>query len=168
MHISMIVAQGENRVIGVDGDLPWHLSEDLKYFKKTTMGKPIIMGRKTYESIGRPLPGRPNIVITRNFDYKADPKVDVVADIETAVQLGKKYATELNLEEIMIVGGAQIYASALPSATRLYITEVALSPNGDAYFPEFDKANWQEVFTESHEAEGDNPAYRFVTYEKSS
>lgn len=165
MHLSMIVAQGKNRVIGVDGDLPWHLSEDLKYFKKTTMGKPIIMGRKTYDSIGRPLPGRPNIVITRNDSFQAE-NVDICSTIEEAVNLGKKYAAELDKKEVMIIGGAQIYATALPHATRLYITEVDLAPEGDAYFPEFDKADWQEVFSEEHATTDESPSYRFVTYEK--
>ncbi len=167
MNLSMIVAQGENRVIGVDGELPWHLSADLKYFKATTMGKPIIMGRKTFESIGRPLPGRPNIIITRNENFTAE-NIDVCQDITSAVALGKKYADELGLDEVMIIGGAQIYNAALNDATRLYITEVALSPKGDAYFPELPAEQWKEVKSTSFEADGESPAYRFVTYERNS
>lgn len=159
MSVSLIVAMSENRVIGVANDLPWHLPADLKFFKATTLGKPIIMGRKTYDSIGRPLPGRQNIVVTRNADWTADG-VDVAADLDAAIALAGE------APEIMITGGAQIYAQAMDRVDRMYITEVALTLDGDAYFPEFDASDWQEVYREAHAAEGDKPAFAFVTYDR--
>ncbi|UTW57885.1 type 3 dihydrofolate reductase [Kordiimonas sp. SCSIO 12603] len=157
--ISIIVAMGENRVIGVDNDLPWHLPEDLKYFKKTTLGKPIIMGRKTFESIGRPLPGRQNIVITRNTDW-ATEGVDVVSTIEDAIK------TAGDVEEVMITGGAQIYAASMDLCDRLYVTEVGLAPEGHAYFPEIDEDRWKAVSREDHGAQDGKPSYAFVVYER--
>ena len=147
MRISQIVAMGRNHVIGREGGLPWHLSGDLKFFKATTMGKPIVMGRKTYESIGRPLPGRPNIVITRQDGYQPEG-VTVCATLDDAVAAAQVEAENLGVDEIMIVGGAQIYAASLDRSDRLYITEVALSPDGDAFFPEFDRAGWSEISRE--------------------
>ncbi|MCK0068527.1 dihydrofolate reductase [Kordiimonas laminariae] len=156
--ISIIVAMGENRVIGVDNDLPWHLPEDLKYFKKTTLGKPIIMGRKTFESIGRPLPGRQNIVITRNADWTAEG-VDVVSTIEDAIKAAG------DVEEVMITGGAQIYAASMDLCDRLYVTEVGLAPEGHAYFPKIED-RWKAVSREDHGAQDGKPSYAFVVYEK--
>ncbi len=157
--ISIIVAMGENRVIGVDNDLPWRISEDLKYFKKTTLGKPIIMGRKTYDSIGKPLPGRQNIVITRNNDWSAEG-VDVVASIDEAI------AKAGDAEEVMITGGGQIYAAAMNQTDRLYITEVGLAPTGHAYFPEVNSSEWKEVSREHCDAQNGDPAYAFVVYDR--
>jgi len=159
MTLSIIVAMAENRVIGTDNDLPWHLPADLKYFKKTTLGKPIIMGRKTFDSIGRPLPGRQNIVITRNADW-AHEGVDVAVSVDDAIVLAG------NAEEVMITGGAQIYDLSLPQIDRLYITEVALSVDGDAKFPELNMQEWQEVSRENYPAEDDKPAYAFVVYDR--
>lgn len=161
MNVSLIVAMADNNVIGVDNQLPWHLSADLKYFKAVTMGKPIIMGRKTFESIGRPLPGRQNIVITRNQDWAADG-VTVVQSTEDAV------AAASTADQVMVIGGAEIYRAMLPLVHKLYVTEVALSVEGDAFFPNIDHAEWQEVSRESHAAEADKPAYAFVTYERVS
>jgi dihydrofolate reductase len=144
MIISMVVAMGENRVIGRDGGLPWHIPGDLKLFKKTTMGKPIIMGRKTWESLGRPLPGRPHVVITRDIKYKA-VGAHVVHDLDKALSVAQELAVALEEEEIMIIGGAEIYHLALAKADRLYLTEVALSPDGDAFFPDFDISQWREI-----------------------
>ena len=156
MLTSLIVAMGHNRVIGSDNQLPWLLPADLKYFKAKTMGKPIIMGRKTYESIGRPLPGRTNIVITRNKKWKADG-VKVVHSTLSALKLAGKEKPE----EAMIIGGEQIYADSLQFADRLYITEVDLDPEGDAFFPEIGD-EWREVSRTAHPAEGTKPAYAFV------
>jgi len=159
MTVSLIVAMSENSVIGVANDLPWHLPADLKYFKATTLGKPIIMGRKTFDSIGRPLPGRQNIVVTRSDSWRHEG-VDVASNIGAAIALAG------DAEEIMITGGAQIYEQAMPSVEKLYITEVALKIEGDAYFPAFDKADWREISREQHAAEGEKPAYAFVVYER--
>ena len=160
MKTSIIVAMGTNNVIGIDNQLPWHLSADLKYFKATTMGKPILMGRKTFESIGRPLPGRTNIVMTRDQSWSADG-VSVVHDIEAA----KAVAMADGADELMIIGGAEIYKQTLASADRLYVTEVTLAPKGDAYFPEIDDT-WHETKREPYPAIGDDPAYAFVIYER--
>jgi dihydrofolate reductase len=159
MGVSLIVAMSENRVIGVDNDLPWHLPADLKFFKATTLGKPIIMGRKTFDSIGRALPGRQNIVVTRNNDWSHDG-VDVAESVEAAIALAE------GADEIMITGGAQIYKQSMDIVDRMYITEVALTIDGHAHFPEFSNDNWYETARESHSAEADKPAYAFVTYER--
>jgi len=161
MTVSLIVAMAENRAIGVANDLPWYLPADLKYFKATTLGKPIIMGRKTFDSIGRALPGRQNIVVTRNQKW-AHEKVDVVPSLEAAI------AAAGEAGEVMITGGAQIYAEALAQGLvdRMYITEVALTLEGDAHFPDFDVSGWCEVSREAHPAVGEQPAYSFVVYER--
>jgi len=159
MTLSLIVAMSENRVIGAGNQMPWHLPADLKYFKAVTLGKPIIMGRKTYDSIGRPLPGRRNIVVTRNADWCAEG-VETVPNLEGAITSAGE-ATE-----IMITGGAQIYAQALDMADRLYVTEVGLTVDGDAYFPEIDENCWAEVSRIPHEVEGGRPAYAFVVYHR--
>ena len=133
----MIVAHANNRIIGKDNDMPWHLPADLAYFKKTTLGKPIIMGRKTYESIGRALPGRQNIVISRDENYRADG-VDSVTSVEQAL------AVAGDVEEVMVIGGGAIYAHCLPFAHRLYITHIKADITGDTQFPDYDLENdWQ-------------------------
>jgi dihydrofolate reductase len=147
--ISLIVAASTNNVIGVKGDLPWRLSADLKRFKALTMGKPIVMGRITYESIGRPLPGRQNIVITRRSDFVADG-CDVVSSIDAAVHAAG------DAEEIMIIGGSHIYAAFLPRADRIYLTRVQAEVAGDAYLPDIDNDKWQEVSAEKHAADDSN------------
>ena len=143
MKLSMIVATAQNRVIGRDNALPWYLPNDLKYFKQTTLGKPVIMGRKTYESIGKPLPGRTNIVITRQTDYLPEG-VKVVHSVAEARDLAESVCLIDGQEEAMIMGGAEIYTLALPDADRLYLTEVHADVDGDAYFPEYDKTEWQD------------------------
>lgn len=164
--VAMIVAMAQNRVIGRNNELPWHLPNDLKYFKACTMGKPIIMGRKTFESIGRPLPGRSNIVVTRDTQWSA-PGVEVVHDLDTALALGNRLAQTAGLEELMVIGGEQIYRACLPRAGVLYVTEVHAEVAGDAYFPEWSVAQWQERHRESFKAGGDNPYdYSFVTYRR--
>lgn len=165
MKLSMIVAVAENGVIGRNNALPWYLPNDLKYFKQTTMGKPVIMGRKTYESIGKPLPGRTNIVITRQADYQPEG-VKVVNSVEAARELAESVCLIDGQEEAMIMGGAEIYTLALPHTDRLYLTEVHADVEGDAFFPEYDKSLWQEVAREDFAAEGPNPYnYSFVVFE---
>ncbi|MFC3152452.1 dihydrofolate reductase [Litoribrevibacter euphylliae] len=166
MKLSMIVAMAENRVIGRDNKLPWYLPEDLKYFKKVTMGKPIIMGRKTYESIGRPLPGRPNIVLSRS-GFEAPEGVHVVSTIEQAKELAESLAVINGYEEAMIIGGAQIYGMAFDQCDRFYLTQVHADVEGDAYFPEFDRSTWQEIGREEFKADGPNPYdYSFIVLER--
>lgn len=147
--ISLIVAASENNVIGVQGELPWRLSGDLKRFKALTMGKPIVMGRKTYESIGRPLPGRQNIVVSRQADFEADG-CDVVLSIDAAI------AAAGDADEIMIIGGSHIYQEFLPRAGRIYLTRVQANVAGDVYLPELAADEWREVAREEHAADDVN------------
>jgi dihydrofolate reductase len=164
--LSLIVAAAENGVLGRDNALPWYLPEDLKYFKRSTLGKPIVMGRKTYESIGKPLPGRANIVVSRNPDYRVQG-VKVVASMEAALALAEDIAVIDGVDELMVIGGAAIYALALPLAQRLYLTEVHAEVAGDAFLPEIDWPSWQELSRERHPASGNNPFdYSFVVYER--
>ena len=166
--LSLIVAMAQNHVIGINNNLPWHLPNDLKYFKKVTMGKPIIMGRKTYESIGKPLPGRRNIVITRQENYTGmgtDDAIDVVSSLDQAIELGESIALVEGHEEVMVIGGAEIYKQALAKADRLYITHVLAEVEGDAFFPEVDWSVYDEVGHEDFAASGPNPYdYRFSIY----
>jgi dihydrofolate reductase len=158
MRIAMIAAMANNRVIGKDNQMPWHLPADLKHFKKVTLGKPVIMGRKTYQSIGKALPGRRNIVISRQSDaLTAD--ADWVQSIEQALALVQHEA------EVMIIGGAEIYRQVLPLADTLYITDIDLNVEGDAFFPDYSKAaNWLEVASESHQPDPQNLySYHFRT-----
>lgn len=158
--ISLIAAMAEDRVIGRDNTMPWHLPADLAHFKQITLGKPVIMGRKTLESIGRPLPGRHNIVISRNPDFRPEG-VTVVADLDAAI------AAAGDVAELMIIGGATIYAQMLPRADRLYLTFIALAVEGDARFPDWTACAWRETVDERHEADARNAhAYRFVTLER--
>ena len=142
--LSAIVAKAKNNVIGIDGDLPWKLSSDLKFFKATTMGKPVLMGRVTWESLPFPLPGRPNLVLTRNANYKA-PKAEVFKDMHAMIGRGYELAGALGTDEIMLIGGAKLYASLLPHCDRLYVTDVDAEVGGDAYFPEIDSKTWKCV-----------------------
>ncbi|MBQ0138037.1 MAG: dihydrofolate reductase [Kurthia sp.] len=154
--ISLIVAHDKNHVIGLNNDMPWHLPGDLAYFKRMTMGKPIIMGRNTFESIGRALPGRRNIVITRNTNYTAEG-AEVVHSLQEAINLVK------DVEEIMIIGGQQIFTEALPLANRLYITEIDYEFEGDTYFPMYKE--WSKKTT-SDMNKGDGFTFRYTIYEK--
>lgn len=156
--ISLVVAASTNNVIGVAGDLPWHLSDDLKRFKALTMGKPIVMGRKTFESIGRALPGRQNIVITTQAEFDA-AGCDVVSSPEAAV------VAAANAEEIMVIGGGEIYRLFLPLADRIYLTRVAVDLDGDTFFPELDESDWHETAREEHRADASNDYdFAVVTY----
>jgi dihydrofolate reductase len=147
--ISLIVAAATNNVIGNDGDLPWRLSDDLKRFKAVTMGKPIVMGRITFESIGRPLPGRQNIVITRQEGFVAGG-CDVVRSTAEAVEAAA------GADEIMVIGGSQIYAAFLPIADRIYLTRVHTEVEGDAFFPSLDEAEWRESASQIYDADESN------------
>lgn len=138
-RVSLIAAVAANGVIGDNNALPWRLPEDLRRFKALTLGHPVIMGRKTFESIGRPLPGRRNIVISRNREYAA-AGCEVAASLEAALE-----ACRNGSDEVFIIGGAQIYAEALPLAQRLYMTEVHCAFEGDAHFPAFDRREWNEI-----------------------
>jgi dihydrofolate reductase len=161
--IVLVVARADNRVIGKDGAMPWHLSEDLKRFKRITVGKPVIMGRKTFESIGKPLPGRHNIVLTRQPGWHA-AGVTVVPNLAEAIAAAG-LDPRTRADTIMVVGGAEIYAQALPFATRIELTEIHAVPEGDTYFPELDPARWRETFREVHPAGETHPAFDFVTLE---
>ncbi|WP_027961256.1 dihydrofolate reductase [Halomonas halodenitrificans] len=163
--IAMIAAMDRNRVIGIDNRMPWHIPEDLKYFKRMTLGKPLVMGRKTFDSIGRPLPGRLNIVVTRDKGFSHDG-IRVCHDIAAALTLADQQAIIEGVEEIMVMGGAEVYAQLLPLASRLYLTEVDTEVAGDARFPELDPAEWVEVSrVPGSPAEG-QPAYDFVEYRR--
>ncbi len=161
MQVAIISALGQNRVIGINNQLPWRLPEDLKHFKALTMGCPMIMGRKTFESLPGLLPGRPHWVITRNAEFEAagaTPFASIAAAIEAAKSAG--------YEKVFVIGGGEIYQQSLALTDTLYLTEVALSPEGDAFFPEFDLAIWQEVSRESN-VSANGIEYAFVTYRKS-
>lgn len=158
--ISIIVAASANNVIGAQGDLPWRLSDDLKRFKTVTMGKPIVMGRKTWESIGRALPGRRNIVITRQQIFAAEGCDVVQSTNEAIVAAG-------DVDEIMVIGGSEVYALFLPVAQRLYLTRVHADVNGDAFFPVVDEDEWQLVSDEAHVADSKNEFdFSFRIYER--
>ena len=157
-QLSLIVAMDENRLIGSNNGLPWHLPADLAYFKRTTLGKPILMGRKTYESIGRPLPGRQNIVITRNPDFSA-PGCDIAGDIDAALALCGEAS------EVMLIGGATLYEQAMTQVSTLYITHIRSRYEGDTWFPAFDAADWKEIEREDHKADENNSTdYSFAKY----
>lgn len=164
MLISAIVAMSKNRVIGLDNKLPWHLSADLKRFRKLTMGHPIIMGRKTFESIGKPLPGRRNIVITRQTAYHPSG-IEVSRSLEEAVRICQSGSDqEMKRDEIFIIGGAEIYKLAFSVLNRLYVTFIQKEFEGDAFFPEISPAKFQEVQREDHQGEG--LEYSFVLFER--
>ena len=154
--ITLHLARADNGVIGRDGGLPWRLPADLKRFKAQTMGKPMIMGRKTFESFPAPLPGRRHIVLTRDAEWSA-PGAEVAADMDAAIALA-------DAPEIAVIGGAQIFALFLPRADRVELTEVHAAPEGDVIVPAF--TGWQEVARADHAAEGERPAYSFVTLER--
>lgn len=166
MTVALIVAVAENGVIGRNGELPWKLSGDLRYFKAVTMGKPIIMGRKTFESIGRPLPGRPNLVVSRNPDFSADG-VTVYPSLAAAIDHAQTLADGLEDDGVMVIGGAGLYRAALPIADRIYLTEVHTAVDGDVTFPVFDRADWAERSRERHPSgEKDEFDYSFVVLER--
>jgi dihydrofolate reductase len=161
VRLALIAAVARNGIIGRDGDLPWRIPADLQFFKTTTMGKPMIMGRRTFVSIGKALPGRTNIVLTRSADFTADD-VEVAADLDQALAIAAGQSTD----EVIVIGGGEIYAAALPRADRLYFTEVHIDAEGDVHFPDLDRIQWREVSRDDHPADGDAPAFSFVTLER--
>ncbi len=166
MKLVFVVARARNGIIGRDGALPWRLPSELKRFKSTTWGRPMIMGRKTFQSIGRPLPGRDTIVVTRDAGFAAQG-VDVARAIDEAVRMGELRARARGVDEIMVVGGAEIYAALADRADRIVLTEVNLAPQGDAVFATPDPAVWRRVSTETVEpAPGDEAAYAVHVYER--
>ncbi len=163
--VALIVARAQNGVIGVDGTLPWHISADLQFFKAQTVGKPIIMGRKTFASIGKPLPRRTNIVVTRDGSWAADG-VLVAHDMPTALALGYEDALRTGVDEVMVIGGAEIYTQALAQAGRIYLTEVHRNYAGDTKL-EIDLAGWEETRRAPHKNETPGePDFSFVTLER--
>jgi dihydrofolate reductase len=160
MIISLVVAMDRNRLIGRNQQLPWRLPADLRHFKEITMGKPILMGRKTWESIGRPLPGRTNVVVTRSTDFQA-PGCIVFHSIEEAL------AAVGNYKEVMVIGGAHIYQQLLPRAERIYLTLVDHAFAGDTWFPELDERDWKETSRQDHDPDQKNPyRYSFVQLQR--
>jgi dihydrofolate reductase len=147
-QITLVAAMGRNRAIGFDGGMPWHLPGELQHFKAVTMGKPIVMGRKTWESIGRPLPGRQNIVISRNQDYPAKG-FDRCDSLQQAIAIAQG-------NEVMVIGGGQLYQQALPLATQMILTLVDCSPAGDVFFPYWETAQWRELSRQSRQADERN------------
>lgn len=161
-NLSLIAAVADNGVIGIDNRLPWHLPADLAHFKRLTMGKPIIMGRKTWESLPGLLPHRTHVIVTRNPDYSAEGGFVVHSLEEALQQFG-------DVEELMVVGGANLYAQALPLASRLYLTEIHAKPEGDTRFPVFDRSEWEEVERVEGDVNERNPiAHSYVTLQRSS
>lgn len=162
----IVVAVARNGVIGRENGLPWHMRSDLKHFRAATMGKPLVMGRKTYESIGRPLPGRETIILTRDAAF-SPAGTHQAASLEDAVELADRLASQRGAEEIVIAGGAAVYAAAMPFVQRMVVTEVDLSADGDARFPAIDPADWAETSRLNYpRGEGDDAAYAVVTYER--
>ncbi|KUM02126.1 dihydrofolate reductase [Chromobacterium subtsugae] len=155
-RLTLVAAMASNRTIGVDNQLPWHLPEDLRHFKAATLGKPVIMGRKTWDSIGKPLPGRRNIVVTRQADWRAD-------GAEAAHSLEEALALAGAVEEVCLIGGAELYRQAIAVADRLCLTEIADAYDGDAHFPEFSAADWRQASREEAVSAG-GLAYAFVDY----
>lgn len=166
MRKALMVAMAQNRVIGRNNALPWYLPEDLKYFKRITLGKPIVMGRKTFESIGRPLPGRANLVVTRDRAWR-HPGVRIFHDLDSAYQSAEAQAQIDGVNEIMVIGGGEIFTEALPRADRLYLTQVHADVVGDAYFPGICWNQWRQISREDHAASENNPHdYSFIVFER--
>lgn len=167
-QIVVVAAVAENGIIGASNDMPWRLPTDLKHFKQLTIGRPVIMGRKTFESLGRPLPGRPNIVITRNPQFAA-VGVTAATSLEQALAIGVMLAREISADSVIVMGGGEIYRQAMPRADRLEITRVHAMPEGDTHFPEIDPANWREVARMVPErGEKDSADMTFLTFVRKS
>ncbi|QMV62995.1 dihydrofolate reductase [Pseudomonas berkeleyensis] len=165
LPLSLIAALAHNRVIGRDNQLPWHLPADLKHFKAMTLGKPIIMGRKTWDSLGRPLPGRLNLVVSRQVGLTLEG-AEVFTTLQAAIERADVWAREEDAEELMLIGGAQLYAQGLELAQRLYLTRVGLDPEGDAFFPEVNEADWRMTSSVEHPASAETPFYAFEVWER--
>ena len=163
--IALVVAIGDNGAIGRGGNLPWRLSTDLRYFRKVTLHKPIVMGRLTFESFGRPLDGRLNIVLTRNAAFDAPGTVPAYS-LDEALDVARKEAKKSGVDEIMVIGGDDVFREVLPKASRIYLTEVHASPEADVWFS-FDRSQWREVSRERHEpGSKDNHSFSFVVLER--
>ena len=164
MEIALIWAMARNRVIGRDNGLPWRLPDDMRHFMRTTLGQPVIMGRRTFESMNRPLPGRANIVLTTRADY-AREDIDVVEDFDAALQSAAQRVLSSDGDTAFVIGGAGVYESALPVAHRLYVTWIDAEVEGDTWFPEVDWSAWEETSSERHEADADHAyPFRIATY----
>jgi len=160
----LVAAMGENGVIGRDNQLPWRLKSDLQYFKRVTMGKPVVMGRKTYLSIGKPLPGRTNIVVTRDKSFSA-PGVITAPSIPEAMKIAREDAIQRGADAIAVIGGTEIFEQTIGMADRLVLTKVHMSPEGDATFPAIDPKIWREVErSEQPQGEGDDCGFTYLTY----
>lgn len=164
LPVVIVVAMAKNRVIGRDNAMPWHLPADLKHFRAVTMGKPMIMGRRTFESIGKPLPGRETIIVTRNADYAAPAGVHLAASLRAALVVGQSRAEAMGASAVTVVGGGDIYRQALPFADRLEITEIDALPEGDTHFPAVDLSHFREAGRETHPPLGGVPGYAFVSF----
>ncbi|HSD91966.1 MAG TPA: dihydrofolate reductase [Methyloceanibacter sp.] len=164
--VALVVAMGENRAIGRGGDLPWHIRSDMRYFRQITMGKPIVMGRLTFASLGRALDGRVNIVLTRNAAFEA-PGAIMVYNLEEALEVAHKAAAKAGVDEIMVIGGEDVFRAVLPQAGRIYLTEVHAAPHADTWFPELDMKEWREVSRENHQAgPKDDHDFSFVVLDR--
>ncbi|WP_297836479.1 dihydrofolate reductase [uncultured Roseibium sp.] len=166
-ELVLIAAVARNGIIGSDNDMPWRLPSDLKYFKRLTLGKPVIMGRKTFLSFGgKPLPGRPHVIVSRDPDY-APEGAEAATSLEEALRRGMELAADLGVDQVMCIGGGQLYAQAIGKADRLEITEVDAQPSGDTRFPDIDPEVWQEVGREpGQRTERDSADFTFVTYRR--
>jgi dihydrofolate reductase len=164
--IALVVAMAENRAIGRGGDLPWRLSNDLRYFRKMTLGKPIVMGRRTFESFGRVLDRRLNIILTRDEEFAVDGAV-VAHSLREGLEIARREARRTGVDEIMIIGGEDVFREVLPQARRIYLTEVHASPQADTWFPKLDPSTWREVAREAHQAgPKDDHDFSFVVLDR--
>ena len=164
--IALVVAKAENGAIGRGGELPWHLRSDMRYFREITMGKPIIMGRLTYKSLPRVLDGRLNIVLTRNAAFEP-PGAIMTYNLEEALDVARRAAAKVGVDEIMIIGGEDVFREVLPQADRIYLTEVHASPKADTWFPDLDPNEWREVSREAHPAgPKDDHDFSFVVLDR--
>lgn len=165
LPLALIAAVAANGVIGRDNKMPWHLPADLRHFKASTLGKPIVMGRKTWDSLGRPLPGRLNLVVSRQPGLALEG-AETFASLDAALSRADVWARAQGAGEIMLIGGAQLYAQALPLAERLYLTRIDLAPQGDACFPAWNPADWRLVSREEHPATAEAPGHAFEVWER--
>ena len=166
-RLALIVAMGRNGGIGIENRLPWRIAADMKHFRAVTMGKPVIIGRKTWQSIGRPLPGRALVVVSGDPAFAAPPDVILARSPDEAVARAQDIAAARGVDEVMVAGGATLYAELIDRATRLYVTEVDLAPEADTFFPAIDPRSWRETSRQAQNpAPGDDAAFAFVTYER--
>ena len=169
LPLTLVVAMGENRVIGRDNGLCWHLRSDLKFFKANTIGRPVIMGRKTFQSIGKALPNRETIVLTRDPNWPAPQAVHVATSLDDALRLANELGKRMGASDIAIAGGADLYAQTLPLADRILLTLVHATPEGDAFFPQFEHMPFTEIGCETRDAgEGDDHSFTILTYARSA